>query len=84
MKIIWHRDEGRFICDNTEFRVTCDVRNELNGRRKLHDRLEVVHAIATGNPPYMPRPFPKGKWRITGIENTDNPVYAPVKIKTDA
>jgi hypothetical protein len=34
--------------------------------------------------PYMPREFPKGKWKITGIEWTNDPDFAPVKIKTDA
>jgi hypothetical protein len=33
---------------------------------------------------YMPRPFPKGRWRVTGVEWTNARDFAPVKIKTDA
>jgi hypothetical protein len=32
----------------------------------------------------MPRPFPLGKWRITGIEASSDPEFAPFKIKTNA
>lgn len=32
----------------------------------------------------MPRQFPLGTWRITEIEETNIPEFAPIKIKTDA
>jgi hypothetical protein len=35
-------------------------------------------------PAYMPRVFPRGEWRITGVEWTRARDFAPVKIKTDA
>jgi hypothetical protein len=41
------------------------------------------------NLPYDPRPFPKGRWKITGVEwqrekGFDRRTYGPVKIRTDA
>jgi hypothetical protein len=32
----------------------------------------------------MPRSFPKGVWRVTGVEETAERDFAPVKIRTDA
>ncbi len=86
MRIIWNRDKGEAVCGDMSFIITSDVRNELNGRRLLGNPKEVVRAIVNGRwgSPYMPRPFPLGTWRITGIEKTDNPEFAPLKIKTDA
>jgi hypothetical protein len=86
MKILWNRDTGRAVCEGEELRITCDVRNELNGRRRLHEAEEVIRAVVRGEwgPPYMPRQFPKGTWKITALEKTDNPEFAPVKIKTNA
>jgi hypothetical protein len=67
--------------------ITSDVRNELNGRRALHkpdDVVETVTKEGTWGHAYMPRPFPRGIWKITGVEYTAAPAYAPVKIKTNA
>jgi hypothetical protein len=67
----------------------------------LHDRNEVAYSVNADRSrgfPYMPRPFPRGLWRVTGVEWTGgedprtkdrnapyrvNP-YWPVKILTDA
>jgi hypothetical protein len=87
MRIVWDVERGEARFCGREFIITCDVRNELNGRRRLHDRKEVVNAVtATGGYglPYMPRRFPKGLWEITAVEETGKPVFAPLKIKTDA
>ncbi len=86
MLIRWNRNEGTAICGDEHFTITSEVRNELNGRRSLGNPKDVVRSIVNGQwgPPYMPRPFPLGNWRITGIEKTDNPEFAPIKIKTDA
>ena len=86
MKILWNRDAGRAVCEGLEMRITCDVRNELNGRRRLHEAKEVIKAVVRGEwgPPYMPRQFPKGTWKITALEKTDNPEFAPIKIRTNA
>lgn len=87
MNIIWNRDGKKAACGDNEFDIASEVRNELNGRRALHSAGEVVRTITkerTQGEPYMPRPFPKGTWEITGIEITSNPIFAPVKIRTDA
>ena len=67
----------------------CQVRNELNGERPLHDPDQVVYA-ETGNRydkiPYMPRRFPEGEWPIgTPREKPPEDEYLwPWYIPTDA
>ena len=70
------------------FHCTSDVRNELNGRRPLHDPKEVVRTIP-GAYPYMPRPFPVGEFEVTGVKYRDksDPEYGylgPAFIQTNA
>jgi hypothetical protein len=86
LNITWNRDKGTAVAEGVEFVITNDIRNELNGRRRLHDPKEVVKAVLYGEygPPYMPRPFPLGAWKITGIVPSDDQNYAPLKILTDA
>jgi hypothetical protein len=59
------------------------VRNELNGARKLHDSKEVILSSPLREP-FMPRPFPLGKWKITKVYKSNNPNYQPVIFETDA
>ena len=80
MKVQVNLREGTLKIDTYGFFITCDVRNELNGRRKEN---QVVLSIPE-HKPYYPRPFPKGTWKILGVEYTTDPVFAPVKILTDA
>jgi hypothetical protein len=88
MKIEWNRDKNDLYCGGIHFLVTNKVRNEIDPLhvRKLHDPNEVVYAIENGQytNPYMPRKFPKGTWQITEIEETTQPDFAPIKIKTNA
>jgi len=86
MNLLWEQAKDILVVNDIPFLVTNKIRNELNGLRKLHDPKEVVKAIVQGAyaGPYMPRPFPKGKWDITQIEYTASPDFAPVKIKTNA
>ena len=87
MRLMWRRDKGELRLDAGVFTVRCEVRNELNGRRKRNSPDEVVNIVradGTWGHAYMPRPFPLGVWKITGTEKTSVPVFAPVKIKTDA
>jgi hypothetical protein len=87
MKLIWRRDKSEARLGDSVFTIRSEVRNELNGRRRLHDPDEVVNIVrenGTWGHAYMPRPFPLGVWKITGVEKTGVPVFAPVKIKTDA
>jgi hypothetical protein len=86
LNITWKRDKGTAEAAGVTFVITNDIRNELNGRRRLHDPKEVVRAVVNGQwgPSYMPRPFPRGAWEILDIEKSVDPNYAPIKIKTDA
>jgi hypothetical protein len=77
------------IIDGAKFNITCNVRSLKNGNRKSS---EVIRSIP-GNCPYDPAPFPKGIWRVTGVEWQtgkngkalfDYKTYGPVKIRTDA
>ena len=65
------------------FPASCKVRNELNGRRK-EDEVVYTYPASGHRKPYYPRQFPSGIFRITGVEYTYDPEYAPVKIKTNA
>jgi len=86
MRLIWNRNENDLTAGEVHFVVTNIVRNELNGRRKLHDPAQVVKSVVNGKwgPPYMPRQFPIGIWKITAVEDTDFPEFAPIKISTNA
>jgi hypothetical protein len=87
MKIVWDVEKGIAVFCGKEFIITSDVRNELNGRRRLHDKKEVVNVVTAAGKyglPYMPRRFPKGQWEITAVEETAKPLFAPFKIKTNA
>jgi hypothetical protein len=87
MKIVWETGKGVARFCGKEFYIACDVRNELNGKRRLHDKKEVVNVITASGKygqPYMPRRFPRGLWEITAVEETAQPVFAPLKIKTNA
>lgn len=86
MIIRWERDHNILTVGGQTFRVTNEVRNELNGRRTLHVKSEVVRAVVDGQwgPPYMPRQFPIGTWRVIDIIDTNAEEFAPIKITTDA
>jgi hypothetical protein len=86
MKIIADLVKGNLtIEDQAYFSVSNIVRSIKAGTRRGD---EVIRSIP-GNLPYDPLPFPKGVWKITGIEKQtekgfDPKVYGPVKIRTDA
>lgn len=88
-QILWERDIGLLRAFGEVYQVTSLVRNELNERRPLHDSRQIVTAVLkdrSAGPPVMPRPFPKGKWFIVGLEmvcEIASPFY-PVKILTNA
>lgn len=88
MRIVWDRDAGVATVGDRRFDITNRVRNEIDPTavRRLHDPTEVRRAIVNGEwaDPYMPRKFPKGEWWIIGVEDTDVPDFAPIKIRTNA
>ena len=86
MRLIWKRSENDLTIGEIHFTVTNEIRNELNNRRPLHDKTQVVYSVVNGRsgPPYMPRQFPVGVWKVTAVEDTTVAEFAPIKIKTNA
>lgn len=87
LKVIVDLSKKKLTVDGNTFTVSCLVRTFAgdNDWRKSNQVVYSTPLPDTEEPrPYDPRPFPKGTWRITGLEYTDDPVYAPVKIKTNA
>jgi hypothetical protein len=64
------------------------VRSNRDKTRSLDKKSELVFPIIDGEydykRPVMPGHFPKGHWLITGVSYTEDPTFAPVKIKTNA
>ena len=75
----------KFPLQDSKFLVpaTCKVRTLLNGQRQTN---EIVKSFSRNGSriAYDPRQFPSGIFNITGVEWTEDPEFAPVKIKTDA
>ncbi len=80
MEVYVNLKEKELKINEFTFPISCVVRNELNGWRKKD---QVIYSIPDNKPVY-PRPFPKGSWKIYGVEYTKDTIFAPVKIKTDA
>jgi hypothetical protein len=85
MKLLYSPALGNLIIGASVFSVSNQLRTVRDGTRPAYD---VVRTIPD-NLPYDPQPFPKGLWKITGIEwqkeRGFNPnTYGPVKIQTDA
>ena len=72
----WSRNNATMSAFGKLIPVANDVRNELNKRRKLGLKYEVVMTEpSTGEKPvpYMPRQFPAGTWEITGVTPHNDP-----------
>ena len=90
MKLNFYPDNSILECLYDEvvrdIPASSNVRNELNGRRPLHDPTQVVYAM-TSDPytrsPVMPRTFPKGSWRVYKPRRRDDRYLAPFFIPTD-
>ncbi|MDR1909653.1 MAG: hypothetical protein LBQ35_07050 [Spirochaetaceae bacterium] len=85
MRIIADLAAARLILPDAAYCVSNLVRTLRDRTRRSH---EVVLSIPD-NKPYDPRPFPKGLWRVTGLDwqrekGFDSGTYGPVKIRTDA
>ena len=63
--------------------ASCDVRNELNNRRKMNQVVKTYPSEGS-RLPYFPRVFPLGVWKVKKPIWTDDPEYWPVKIPTTA
>jgi hypothetical protein len=98
VKVLYERDKNRLTVDGIVFTVTNHVRNEIDPVyvRKLHNPAEVRYTVnkdRSKGKPYMPRKFPLGFWKITGVEwykeikgipSFSKSEYGLVRIRTDA
>jgi hypothetical protein len=76
---------GQLAVNGALFPIGNKIRTLRDGTRKAY---EVIRTVPD-NLPYEPQPFPKGLWRITGLDwqedkGFDFRTYGPVKIRTDA
>lgn len=91
MKLTWKKSDPFLLADDKQIECWSKVRNELNGlrpRNPLRPGTTDVY-YATGNIPAMPRTFPVGEWKITGVNAHTDPAYDngylyPFFICTDA
>jgi hypothetical protein len=78
--IHWKKGSSELFAFGRVLPCSCDVRNEVNGRRHA----DQVRYSIPDKKPYQPRQFPKGTWKIQApVERTD-PDLAPWFIPTDA
>jgi hypothetical protein len=79
----YQHGSGYLMANGRSIRASCEIRNELNGQRKVH---EVVKTFSKPERvPYYPRPFPIGTWKFTQIrDKRGNPETAPWFFATDA
>jgi hypothetical protein len=85
VKITADLTAGKLIIRDAAFPISNRVRSLRDGGRRSY---EVVRSIPDALP-YDPQPFPKGLWRIIGLDwqedkGFDFRTYGPVKIRTDA
>jgi hypothetical protein len=84
MEVIWKRSHSFLVADGRNIPCWSKVRNELNGYRPDPDKMKRDDADLFcitepngrpgGGPPSMPRPFPVGEWKITGVNPHPNPL----------
>ncbi len=91
MKLNFYHDNNMLKCiingRAKDIPADCVVRNELNGRRHLHDPKQVIYAM-TEDPyhkyPVMPRSFPAGAWHVYRPRMRQDKYLAPYFIPTEA
>jgi hypothetical protein len=82
--IQFFHNENKLVINDKTYKATCNVRNEINGKRKKNQVVKTYPSSNQLRQPYYPRPFPTGTWEIKRPIFTDDIEYAPVKIPTDA
>jgi hypothetical protein len=80
MNIHVNKELSKIMVKGRLIPCSCDVRNELNGRRKGYD---VVYS-EPDKVPYMPRVFPSGIWTISQPRARIDKYLAPYYIPSDA
>ena len=96
MDLLFIRSTGMLQAGDSQIRAWSKVRNELNGYRPNKEKnaagnsdvFYITRSDGSRGSPSMPRPFPAGKWKITGINEhpdkiNDGYLY-PFYIATDA
>jgi len=88
MKLTWNRNEPFLLADGRKIACWCKVRNEQNGLRPRKGEADLFRTTPEGLPS-MPRRFPVGEWKITGINphpdpKEDHGYLYPFYIATDA
>jgi hypothetical protein len=76
----WKKGGNELFAFGRVIECSCDVRNEVNGRRHAH---EVVYSIPDKKP-CQPRQFPKGIWIIRKPLERTSKHLAPYFIPCDA
>ena len=85
MIVTWQRDSGIASYDDVKLQIISNVRNELNGYRKLTENVVYTeNEDGSQGVAYMPRRFPLGKFKIVAVLPKTNPYEAPEFISTDA
>jgi hypothetical protein len=85
MKITADLANGILTLPDDVYLISNRLKTIRDGTRAAGD---IVRSIPD-NLPYDPQPFPRGTWRVTGIDwqkdkGFDYRTYGPVKIRTDA
>jgi hypothetical protein len=85
MRITADLKSGKLVLPERVFEISNDVRTLRLGNRKSY---EVVRSIPSDRP-YDPHPFPRGSWKITGVDwqkdkGFSSSTYGPAKIRTNA
>ena len=83
------KNKSLIINSTIKYKISCDVRTLQDGTRLSYEVVETT----PGGRPYMPAPFPAGKWLIVGTSWQKDAqgkslfsesTYGPVKILTNA
>jgi hypothetical protein len=84
MEMVWKRSRAYLLADKMNVACSCVVRNEENGQRKPWEVVHGERRDGSEGPPYQPRMFPIGRWKITGIFPRGSDYLRPFFIATDA
>jgi len=81
--IRFFHNEEELQVNGTTYKATCKVKNEINKERS---KTQVVNSLPLSGDvtPYYPRKFPTGLWEVKKPVWTDDPMFWPVKIPTNA
>jgi len=80
MNITWKQGSSELWYNGIMIPCSCNVRNELNGLRGMH---EITRTMPNGKP-YMPRIFPIGTWKVGMPIPKYSAEMAPYFIPTNA